>query len=536
MHLTVGDMNNDKPSFKDFTELASFLRQQQPPPAAPSKGSPFAGDPSECSPSADTSDARPADLPRSPPRHPVGAALEAPVRASSSPVQGTSTERPDTLALGPGDADSEECSAATPLSDEAGSIEADDSLRYAQYQLDQLYERLISRENDLRSAREDNALLRAKETHHQRFQAELQDQIGAREKQVSRLDRTTAALRASVDSLEEENATLSDKLRKERSSVRKHKAAVQEALSTADEKSRQLDSLQRKYRKLETKLAQAESLDSVLRWLRNGLADEFVVPTKVATAGDDPFSAARHLDVLLENDGHSVYHPGGETDNEDISMLIVGRVGWDEERLEAQLAAREGKALRVYSQELFLLSRAVGRDALVEFSEEQLLAHAKDHPALKFLVESELHWPNTHVEALPKNFDFFGSDGFADESPLTHMGYRVGITHGLPPSERKRLLTNAFRGPLPAVQTATYMQAWGRPNTRRRLWRMAHHLQRLAALRKTNSSQRRALGDWAEDLRYLEKEFYRPWMRFAWPSVDVPSDPRVARKSRKSRV
>ena len=30
-----------------------------------------------------------------------------------------------------------------------------------------------------------------------------------------------------------------------------------------------------------------------------------------------------------------------------------------------------------------------------------------------------------------------------------------------------------------------------------------------------------AVEDWAEDLDWLEEEFYRPWMAFSWPSVTV---------------
>ena len=64
-----------------------------------------------------------------------------------------------------------------------------------------------------------------------------------------------------------------------------------------------------------------------------------------------------------------------------------------------------------------------------------------------------------------------------------------------------------------------YMEEWGHPRTRRRLWRIAHHLARLVRNRQSNPIMTRAVDDWVHDLDWLEEEFYRPWMAFTWPST-----------------
>jgi hypothetical protein len=228
------------------------------------------------------------------------------------------------------------------------------------------------------------------------------------------------------------------------------------------------------------------------------------------------------VDAHFLSRGFELIWPGNGEENEDVQVMVVGRSGWDEERLEQQLAAREGKELRVYSQEMFLLSLAVNRDMLVELDAAALEAIAADHPALKFLAESELEWPSRIVPTLPAEFRPMDAEGRVDASPLHVMGYTVGKTNGRPAGERHRVLSQAYEGEIPWVDSERYMQDWGRPRTRRRLWRMANHLGWLARSWKRMPSHRVAVTDWVSDLSHLKRSYYRPWMRFRWPEVRVP--------------
>jgi hypothetical protein len=168
-----------------------------------------------------------------------------------------------------------------------------------------------------------------------------------------------------------------------------------------------------------------------------------------------------------------------------------------------------------------------GSDVFDVEGEGFLEQQAEDHPALAFLKEGELRWPLTSVPTVPKVFQPFTVDGYEiDESPLKKLGYTVGRTHGLPPSERRAILRNAYVGTLKRVHSDEYMRDWGQPRTRRRLWRIAYHLAWLARSKRHNRSFDTAVDHWVSDLRALEKQYFRPWMRFAWPEVKVPGSAR----------
>jgi hypothetical protein len=72
-------------------------------------------------------------------------------------------------------------------------------------------------------------------------------------------------------------------------------------------------------------------------------------------------------------------------------VLIIGQEGWDQNELINLLKEREGRPLRVYSQEMFLGYWLTGRDPIID--EDVARAFGVGHPALEFLSSAGFDWP-----------------------------------------------------------------------------------------------------------------------------------------------
>jgi hypothetical protein len=199
--------------------------------------------------------------------------------------------------------------------------------------------------------------------------------------------------------------------------------------------------------------------------------------------------------------------------------MVVGRENWFVDDLEAQIRARGEDGLRVYSQEMLLAALATSDDPFDSATPKTLKQFADGHPALECLIESGFKWPEVIASGGLVNFDEPG--GFADQSPINALGYVVGKVKGLPVSERRNLLTKAFRGKLPFVESSTYMKSWGEPGSRIRLRRAAMHIAKQAGLRVTLHTHDVAVQDWRDDLDWMRGHLYEPWMRFRWPEIGV---------------
>ena len=251
--------------------------------------------------------------------------------------------------------------------------------------------------------------------------------------------------------------------------------------------------------------------ENVIRWMASDIEDDlFVIPDDITMVGENPVPW-NQLYNHLEEWNSQVWDSGCE-------WIIVGREGWTEEGLEGLLKDRTNSEIRIVSQELFLAAVISGHDPFCA-DEEILLTFAEGHPALEYLLRAGFEWPFLGEE-LTDEPDFFNSRG-ADRSPLAEMGYHVGLTNGLPEEERHELLTCAYSEPLPWVDSDDYMEQWGTSRSRRRLWRMAHHLAWLIRTRQGLPNLDVAVMEWAEDLDWLYDEYYYPWMRFNWPSSYV---------------
>jgi hypothetical protein len=103
----------------------------------------------------------------------------------------------------------------------------------------------------------------------------------------------------------------------------------------------------------------------------------------------------------------------------------------------------------------------------------------------------------------------------------------VGRTDGAPTSTRREILDSAFNEKLPHVESKDYMAEWGQPGSRRRLRRIARLIAwQVGGARgraeKLGHDMSAATRDWLDDLEWMKRDLYEPWMRFRWPDIKVP--------------
>lgn len=89
-----------------------------------------------------------------------------------------------------------------------------------------------------------------------------------------------------------------------------------------------------------------------------------------------------------------------------------------------------------------------------------------------------------------------------EQSPLTYVGYHVGVTRGLSLRDRIARLEVCFRVPIPTDLYSEY-KGWGEPATTQRLNAMIAHIGRHAAIRSTQPKYDRAVAEWEADRAWL---------------------------------
>jgi hypothetical protein len=362
--------------------------------------------------------------------------------------------------------------------------------------------RLDIRENDLDA--------QAKDLDRRRNEQDARDRsLSARKASMTRKEYAIALREVECSAIEDKNRELKQRIR----ALRRERKLSDEVIESQQ---RELNRNETKIDRLLAEIQQFGNLavtsDVIRDWLVQDDEDkpELGFPHDVVTVGSGPFKAGK-FDSFIGLNGHSACEIGYDTD-----VMVVGRTGWTPAKLEKQLTAMEGGILKIYSQEMFIMALATGQDPF-DADNEVLLAFGEGHPALEYLMECPFEWPKIG-EPLPDEVPF-ESDGLVDESPLGSMEYHVGRTAGLSPTRRKALLTEAYKDEIPWVGPDDYMEWWGEPGTRQRLWRIVHHLAWLIRTRRSNPSMEYAVDDWYEDLNWLRQKFYSRYMRFSWPDI-----------------
>ena len=96
------------------------------------------------------------------------------------------------------------------------------------------------------------------------------------------------------------------------------------------------------------------------------------------------------------------------------------------------------------------------------------------------------------------------SSGAPAEGLMSTMGYRVGDTQGVKQEYRIMIMIEILKGPLPFVESPSYMREWGEDASLDRYSKLKRFLNAEinSPLQKNNY---RAIAEWKEDLTWLEK-------------------------------
>ena len=249
----------------------------------------------------------------------------------------------------------------------------------------------------------------------------------------------------------------------------------------------------------------------ILEWLSSPVIQgAFTLPKDVTIIGQGPLYN-NDLIAYLDNQGCDCWVNG-------CSWIIVGRDGFTLDELDELIDEQWENEPKILSQELLFAAVISGQDPFTA-DEEILLKFAEGHPALEHLLHGGLLWPEV-IEMEPLGEPQHGQTNAdrVEHSPLNMMNYRVGRTNGLYPNQRRNILRAAFETDnLPHVSTDAYMEEWGPARSRKRLWRIAHHLAWLARFQQSNPNMEYAINDWISDLEWLWLTYYRRSMSFRWP-------------------
>ncbi len=360
--------------------------------------------------------------------------------------------------------------------------------------------------------------------------AEIEVPLKEAEKNIRSLQRALKTAQDRIAFLESDTATLQAKTERLTKRLADRTRELAEREADRDAAQSELAAANAKARKLQRDLDSAEeSIVSavgrlfahcplVSQWLAEieEPTDDLNWSKEVATIGSDPFQGD-FIDKLLHREDHSVHICG----DEDAGVLIVGRDGWTTDELQEQISAREGNTLRIYSQEMAILAILTGHDPF-DAGEEVLMEMGKGHPALEHLIENPFKWPS-----IGENYGgnvYIDGDLWRKQSPLTAMGYHVGVSSNLSDSERRKLLGNIFKGRLvfPDDFSEYEKREWGQSGTSARLQKMALHVVGNISLHSPRLGYNSvAVNEWKGDLAWLRKTFFTTSFRFRWPDTVV---------------
>jgi hypothetical protein len=249
------------------------------------------------------------------------------------------------------------------------------------------------------------------------------------------------------------------------------------------------------------------------RFFMNREVEEFELPVKLLGVG--PFNQP-DLKAFLRKCRTPLWKR-----NTPVHALVLGREDWKPEDIDKIVEEAEGAVLLIYSQELILSVLAGFPDPFRTWPLTErlwdLYAFRQGHPGLLYVSNGWDGWIRGVGSSAPITWSDGSSDfGQVEQSPLSVLGYRVGVS-GLDEESRRQILRAAFDGPLPFVESAVYMEAWGATNTAKRLKRIADHLASTIDTHRNRANHQTAVSDWQADLVWLKETFYRGVHKFYWP-------------------
>lgn len=239
----------------------------------------------------------------------------------------------------------------------------------------------------------------------------------------------------------------------------------------------------------------------------------------LSLVGDGPWGEDQ-LGLLMEQRGFSLW----KLPDQDVRHVVLGRNNWDAEQLEEQIAFVGDIELRIYSQEMWFAKLVTGRDPFDSCDQDLLMAFAKGHDALQYLIARDNPWPElTSQDLVIGDGVFTEGTEFGATSPLHNFGYQVGVSSGLSERERRAILASFLEArslSFDDQSTEDYRSQWGRPRSVQRLFRVALHIRWLIGWQGKSPFRAQANEEWTADLRWLKKNFYKPSShKFKWPAL-----------------
>jgi len=251
---------------------------------------------------------------------------------------------------------------------------------------------------------------------------------------------------------------------------------------------------------------------NLMKWFISYLPEVPYALDTVSTMGSAPF-AEQDLISFFDIADLEINQISYETD-----ILIIGRENWDENELNKLLDMREGKTLKVYSQEMFFCYWITGNDPLED--EEIARAFGQNHKGLEYLSSCGFDWPTMLVNLKSLSLINNVKIDAPDVGVLKKMGYTVG-RNGLSDSRRKKILDDVFSSlHLPFTFSKTYMKEWGGENSKARLQKMANSIAKFC-INCNKTGKVEAVRDYEEDLKYLYQKYYTGRFKFKWPDTEI---------------
>jgi len=128
-------------------------------------------------------------------------------------------------------------------------------------------------------------------------------------------------------------------------------------------------------------------------------------------------------------------------------------------------------------------------------------------------------WPTTIA---PRGVRRLKAVDWRPNGMLSFLGYHVGETQPTPRDIRWCILEYSFECHLPPLNDRTYYLEWGKPQTSKRLYKLANTLAALTrnAKRRDAVSFASAIDDWERDLGLLREKYYPDLFHFGWPATE----------------
>ena len=356
----------------------------------------------------------------------------------------------------------------------------------------------------------------------------LENRIGEREEYLNAREITINQAGSHIISLKQDNVSLRRELGEITARAENLEASNREYLSKTSRLTRKNELLQANYAAMNERLKSTTGTNrfnsslanvKVLSWLlESGNPDAAKIANGwLGSTGTGPWNS-QTLEPVLEEFGYHFY----SIPDSDLENLVVGRKGWSKTSLLAQIEAREGEPLRIYSQEMLFAKLVTGKDPFDANDDELLDAFASDHPALQFLLSLPEPWPTVSGDRPEAITEVNSEDLGVSESPLHILGYRVGATSDLSIARRREILMECFASRnlvFSEDSDDAYIAKWGRGGGPQRLYRMAAHIKSLADGRVGKDYRKpQARLDWVSDLKWLKEKYFSNYKtKFSWP-------------------